>query len=122
MVSGILEQRYQARQRDVSFGSGFMREHADEAERVMHALMTNFQAGFFTAFRDVRRSPDAVPPVEAFRRPTISAAGARVSLAKAAEVRRRFDEFVGWLSDNVSEEPHGIRVNLLVAYYGEPED
>jgi DNA-binding transcriptional ArsR family regulator len=122
MVSGILEQRYQARQRDVSFGSGFMREHADEAERMMHALLTNFQGGFFAAFRDAKRAPDAVPPVEAFRRPTISAVSARLSLAKAAEVRRRFDEFLAWLDDYATDGSDGIRVNLLVAYYGERED
>lgn len=120
MVSGILEQRYQACQRDLSFGSGFLREHADESEGMMQALMANFREGFFTAFRDVKRAPGVVPPEQAFRRPTMFAGGAKVSLVKAAELRSRVDEFLAWLSDNVKEEPHGVRVNLLVAYYGEP--
>jgi len=120
MVSGILEQRYQASQRDLSFGGSFLREHADESEGMLQALIGNFREGFFTAFRDDRRAPGAVPPEQAFRRPKMFVGGAKVSLAKAAEVRSRVDEFLAWLDDNLSEEAHGIRVNLLLAYYGEP--
>jgi DNA-binding transcriptional ArsR family regulator len=120
MVSGILEQRYQACQRDVSFGSGFLREHPDESEGMMQALMANFRAGFLTAFRDAKRAPGALTPEEDFRRPKLFAGGATVSVAKAAELRNRMDEFLAWLEGNLSEEPAGIRVNLLVAYYSEP--
>lgn len=120
MVSGILEQRYQACQRDLSFGSGFLREHADESEGMMQALISNFRDGYFAAFRDARRAPDAVPADQAFHRPKLFAGGATVSLAKAAELRRRVDEFVDWLAENVTEERHGIRVNLLVGYYSDP--
>jgi DNA-binding transcriptional ArsR family regulator len=119
MVSGILEQRYQACQRDLSFGSGFLREHPDESEGMMQALMANFRDGFLAAFRDAKRAPGAVPSDEDFRRPKMFAGGATVSVAKAAELRRRMDEFLGWLDDNLNEEPRGIRVNLLVAYYSE---
>jgi DNA-binding transcriptional ArsR family regulator len=120
MVSGILEQRYQACQRDLSFGSGFLREHADESEGMMQALMDHFRQGFFTAFRDAKRAPGAVPPEEAFRQPKIMAGSAKMSMAKAAELRSRMDEFLARLDDSFNEEPHGIRVNLLVAYYAEP--
>jgi DNA-binding transcriptional ArsR family regulator len=120
MVSGILEQRYQACQRDLSFGSGFLREHADESEGMLQAYMANFQQGFFTALRDDKRAPGAVPPGESFRQPKILAGSAKVSLAKAAELRGRMDEFLAGLDDSFTEEPHGIRVNLLVAYYAEP--
>lgn len=122
MVSGILEQRYQACQRDLSFGSNFLREHADESEGMLQALMANFREGFFTAFRDAKRAPGAVPPEQAFRRPTMYFGGAKVSLEKAAELRSRVDEFLAWLNDNLNEEAHGIRVNLLLAYYGEPDE
>ena len=120
MVSGILEQRYQACQRDLSFGSGFLREHPDESEGMMQALFANFREGFLTAFRDVKRAPDAVPSEQAFRRPKMFADSTKVSLAKAAELRDRMDEFLAWLGDNIHEEPDGIRVNLLVAYYADP--
>jgi DNA-binding transcriptional ArsR family regulator len=122
MVSGILEQRYQACQRDLSFGSGFLREHADESEGMLQALMANFREGFFAAFRDAKRAPGAVPPEKAYLRPTMFAGGAKVSLAKATELRSRVDEFLAWLNDNLHEEADGIRVNLLLAYYGEPEE
>lgn len=120
MVSGILEQRYQARQRDVSLGSGFLREHPDESEGMMQALMANFREGFFTAFRDAKRAPDAVPPEQSFRRPKMFAGSATVSLARAAELRSRMDEFLAQLDSNFNEEPNGIRVNMLVAYYADP--
>jgi DNA-binding transcriptional ArsR family regulator len=122
MVSGILEQRYQACQRDLSLGSGFLREHPDESEGMMQALMANFRDGFFTAFRDAKRAPDVVPPEQGFRRPKMFAGGAKLSLAKAAELRTRMDEFLAWLDDNLNEEQDGIRVNLLVAYYAEPAE
>jgi DNA-binding transcriptional ArsR family regulator len=119
MVSGILEQRYQACQRDLSLGSSFLREHADESERMLYALMANFRDGFFTAFRDANRVPGSVPPDQAFRRPTMFAGGAKVSLAKAAELRSRVDEFLAWLDDNLDEEADGMRVNLLLACYAD---
>jgi DNA-binding transcriptional ArsR family regulator len=120
MVSGILEQRYQACQRDLSLGSGFLREHPDESEGMMQALMANFRQGFMTAFRDAKRAPGAVPPEESFRQPKIFVGSAKASLARAAELRRRMDEFLAQLDGEFDEEPHGIRVNLLVAYYAEP--
>jgi DNA-binding transcriptional ArsR family regulator len=119
MVSGILEQRYQACQRDLSLGSSFLREHADESEGMLQALMANFREGFFAAFRDANRVPGSVPPDQAFRRPTMFAGGAKVSPAKAAELRGRVDEFLAWLDDNLSEEADGMRVNLLLAYYAD---
>jgi DNA-binding transcriptional ArsR family regulator len=122
LVSGIVEQRYQACQRDLSFGSGFLREHADESEGMLQALMANFREGFFAAFRDAKRAPGAVPAEQAFRQPKIFAGGARVSFEKAAELRSRVDEFLAWLDDNLKEEADGIRVNLLLAYYAEPEE
>ena len=120
MVSGILEQRYQACQRDLVFGSGFLREHADESESMLEAFMANFRQGFFAALRDAKRAPGAVPPEESFRQPKILAGSAKVSLAKAAALRSRMDEFLAGLDGSFQEEPHGIRVNLLVAYYAEP--
>jgi predicted ArsR family transcriptional regulator len=51
MVSGILEQRYQACQQDLSFERGFLHEHADESEVAMQALLDRYRDGFFAAFR-----------------------------------------------------------------------
>jgi DNA-binding transcriptional ArsR family regulator len=112
MVSGIQEQRYQASQHDLSFGDGFLREHADESEAMMRAVLASFRDGFFTAERDLE--------IEAFRRRKMYHGSATVSHAKAAEIRQRIDEFVDWLADSVTEERHGIRVNVLLGYYADP--
>jgi DNA-binding transcriptional ArsR family regulator len=120
MVSGIQEQRYQASQRDFAFGDGFLREHVDESEAVLHALISTFRDGFLTAFRDADRGPEEVPAEQAFRRRKLFAGNATVSLAKAAELRTRLDEFVDWLSENMAEEEVGIRLNLLIGYYTDP--
>lgn len=120
MVSGIQEQRYQASQRDISFRDGFLREHADESEGMMHAMIGTFRDGYFAAFRDVKRSPDSVPADQAFRRPKLFAGSATMSTEKAAELRRLVDDFVDSLSGTFIEERHGVRVNLLVGYYSDP--
>lgn len=114
MVSGIQEQRYQASQRDVSFGDGFLREHADESDAMMSATLATFRNGFFAAERDLG--------VAAFRRRKMFHGSATVSHAKAAEVRRQIDEFVDWLADNITDERDGIRVNVLLGYYADPDD
>ena len=67
MVSGILEQRYQACQRDLTLDRGFLREHADESEQAMQAVLDLYREGFFAAFR-----ADRLPTGEAeedYRRP-----------------------------------------------------
>jgi DNA-binding transcriptional ArsR family regulator len=113
MVSGIQEQRYQASQRDVSFGDGFLREHADESEAMMRAMIATFRDGFFGAERDLQ--------AEAFRRRKLFAGSATVSPAKAAELRRRVDEFVDWIAETLTDERVGVRVNVLLGYYADPD-
>src|SRR6202034_2697194 len=39
MVSGILEQRYQACQRDLTFARGLVTENSDESERVLRTIL-----------------------------------------------------------------------------------
>ena len=117
MVSGIQEQRYQAGQWDFSLGGSFLREHADESEVMMQALLSTFRDEYFAAFRAAKRPPEEVPADQMFRRPKMFHASVTVSEAKAAEVRRRLDEFVDWMSENIQEERHGVRMNLLAGYY-----
>ncbi len=117
LVSGILEQRYQACQRDLVFDGQFMREHADESEAAMQALLDGFRAGFITAFRDKRLAPDAVPEAESHQRPALFVTEARVSQARAREMKARLQELMTWLSDEDAEDPDGILVDVLIGYY-----
>lgn len=118
MVSGILEQRYQARQRDVSFGAGFLRQHADESEAVMAALLDNFRDGFFTAFRDERLAPDVLPESDAYRKPKLYLAEARVTPAVAADIRTALEDLMQQLTEKNMDDPAGaVRVNVLVGYF-----
>ena len=72
MVSGILEQRYQASQQDLSFGRGFIREHADESMGLMQTLLDRFRDGFFAAFQADRQSADDETAAEPYRKPMLS--------------------------------------------------
>jgi DNA-binding transcriptional ArsR family regulator len=118
MVSGILEQRYQARQRDLSFGDGFLRQHADESEAVMAALLNNFRDGFFTAFRDKNLAPDTLSESDAYRKPKLYLAEATVTPAVAADIRSAVEDLLQLLSDKVADDPAGaVRVNLLIGYF-----
>src|ERR1700722_16809595 len=47
MVSGILEQRYRARQRDLRLSAGLVRQHADEAEAAVRSAFDAFLTRVF---------------------------------------------------------------------------
>jgi DNA-binding transcriptional ArsR family regulator len=121
LVSGIVEQRYQACQRDLMFDGGFMREHADESEAAIRTLLDSFREGYFTAFRDKRLAPDAVPEAEPYRRPMMFFSEARVSPSRAAEIRARLQELTTWLDDEGVQEPDGILIDILLGYYAAAE-
>jgi DNA-binding transcriptional ArsR family regulator len=122
LVSGILEQRYQASQRDLLFDSSFIRAHADDTEGALNALLDSFRAGFFTAFRDERLTPDKVEDAERYRLPTMSYSEARVSPARANEIRDRLKETMALIDDKDAEDPDGVLVDVLIGYFatGEP--
>jgi DNA-binding transcriptional ArsR family regulator len=121
LVSGIVEQRYQANQRDLMFDGGFMREHADESEAAMRAVMDSFRDGYLTAFRDKRLAPDAVPDAQAYLKPSLFITEARVSPRRAAEMREKLQELHKWLCSEDDEDPGGVLVDVLIGYYVTPE-
>jgi DNA-binding transcriptional ArsR family regulator len=122
MVSGILEQRYQASQRDVTFDGRFLRDHADASEAAMQAVFDSFRLGFMTAFKNERFAPDAVPEPETDLQPTILSTEIRISASAAAEVRRRLQDLTKWLSQSVEADPEGLLVSVLIGYYVDPAD
>lgn len=58
MVSGILEQRYRARQRDLRLSAALIRRYADESEAAIRAAFDAFLTGVFDRARQEDRSPD----------------------------------------------------------------
>jgi DNA-binding transcriptional ArsR family regulator len=59
MVSGILEQRYRARQRDLRLSTALYRQHADETEAVVRSAFDAFLTGVFERARKEDWTPDA---------------------------------------------------------------
>jgi|HubBroStandDraft_5_1064220.scaffolds.fasta_scaffold27876_2 DNA-binding transcriptional ArsR family regulator len=118
VVSGILEQRYQACQRDVEFRSGFLRQHADESEAVMAAIMNNFRDGFLTVFRGTDEAPDASAEPE-IRKPKLLVLDVRVSEATAARVRSSLSDLSEQVTKLAEEDPDGVPIHVLAAYYRE---
>ncbi|MBO0823422.1 MAG: helix-turn-helix domain-containing protein [Actinobacteria bacterium] len=123
LVSGIVEQRYQANQRDLMFDSNFLREHADESESAVRAMLDNFRDGFFTAFREMRLATDSMLEGEAYRKPTLFVSETRVSPQRAAEMREKLQELQKWLGSEDDGDPGGVLVDVLIGYYvtQEPE-
>jgi DNA-binding transcriptional ArsR family regulator len=117
LVSGILEQRYQACQRDLTLDRGFLREHADESEMAMQAVLDLFREGFFAAFRADQLPADAVPAEEAYRRPLMFLSDLKVSPARAAELRGKLEEIMDSLKEDQAEDPNGVTLNLLIGSY-----
>jgi DNA-binding transcriptional ArsR family regulator len=121
VVSGILEQRYQACQRDLEFGTGFLRQHAEESEPVVAAMLSNFREGFFAAFRDKSRA-DAPLESEAYRRPKFFVLDTRVTADVAAQIRSSLGDLLDQLSKLATEDPDGVLVHVLTAYYRDADE
>jgi DNA-binding transcriptional ArsR family regulator len=114
LVSGILEQRYQACQRDLTLNRGFLHEHTDESEVAMQAVLDHYREGFFAAFRAERVPADDAPAEEAYRKPVMFLSDQRVSPARAAELVNKLREIMDSLKD---ADPDGVSLNLLIGYY-----
>jgi DNA-binding transcriptional ArsR family regulator len=123
LVSGILEQRYQACQRDVRFGPGFLREYADDSERVARTVIDRFRDGFFAAFRAGLLPTDAdVPADQPYRKSTILMSEQRMPKAKAAQLRQKIQELAEFVDAEPREDPDGVPVHLLLGYYSLDDD
>src|SRR6516225_7864855 len=86
MVSGILEQRYRARQRDLRLSAALYRQHADESEAAVRSAFDAFLTGAFDRTRKQDWSPDG--PDE----PVMFVFDDRVSLEAAERIRARLEE------------------------------
>jgi DNA-binding transcriptional ArsR family regulator len=117
LVSGILEQRYQACQRDLTFARGFLREHADQADVAIQSLLDRYRDGLLAAVRADGLPADNVLAGESYRKPMMFMTDVRIPAAKAAELRSRLEELIEDLKSDQSEDPEGVPMHLLFGYY-----
>jgi DNA-binding transcriptional ArsR family regulator len=123
MVSGILEQRYQACQQYLKLGHGVVAENADESEEVMRVALDRYRDGFFAAFRAGRLPAGDVPPGEPYRKPLVFMSDLKVSPARAAELRAKLQQVIDSFEDEQAEDPDGVSLNLFISSYvpGDPD-
>jgi DNA-binding transcriptional ArsR family regulator len=125
MVSGILEQRYQACQRDITFAGAFLRQHGTESAAILQAVFNRFRDGLFASFEENALEADLQHPEEPskdYRRPKFyTNTDLRVSPAKAEQAKARLQEFIDWLAEEEAEGPDSVMMNVLIGYYSIPD-
>jgi DNA-binding transcriptional ArsR family regulator len=111
MVSGILEQRYRARHRDLRLSEGLYRRHADESQAAVRSAFDAFLTGLF----DQARLPDW--PSDDPDKPVLLVFTDRVSPAAAERIRARLAE----VTTEIAEAEAGdIPVNVAIGFYRPP--
>jgi DNA-binding transcriptional ArsR family regulator len=108
MVSGILEQRYRARQRDLRLSPALFRQHADESEAAVRSAFDAFLKGLF----DLTRARDWPP--DAPDKPVIQVFDGQVSPEAAVRIRARLMEAV---RETAEAEAGDIPVSIAIGFY-----
>jgi DNA-binding transcriptional ArsR family regulator len=86
MVSGILEQRYRARQRDLRLSAALIRRHADETEAAVRSAFDAFLTGVFDRARKEGWPSDGPDKPD---KPVMVVFDDRVSVEAAERIRAR---------------------------------
>ena len=108
MVSGIMEQRYRARQRDLRLSAALVRRHTDEAEAAVRSAFDAFLTGLF----DGARTQDW--PSDGPDKPVMLVFDDRVSLETAERIRARLEEVT---QEIAQAEPGDIPVSVAIGFY-----
>ena len=108
MVSGILEQRYRARQRDLRLSAALFRQHADETEAAVRSAFDAFLAGLL----DRARKEDW--PSDSPDKPVMLVFDDRVSLTAAERIRARLEEVTQEIAQAEAGE---IPVRAAIGFY-----
>jgi hypothetical protein len=108
MVSGILEQRYRVRQRDLRLSPALYRGHADESEEAIRSAFDAFLRGLFDRARDQDWPPDAPD------KPVVLVANDRVSPQAAERIRARLAEVTREIGE---AEAGDVPVNVAIGFY-----
>jgi DNA-binding transcriptional ArsR family regulator len=108
MVSGILEHRYRAQQRDLRLSSALFWQHADETEAAVRSAFEVFLLGLFD------RASKADSPPEGPEKPLIDLREVRVSRAAAERIRARLAAVSAEID---AAEPGDIPVAVALGFY-----
>ena len=108
MVSGILEQRYRARQTDLRLSSALVRRHADEAEAAIRSAFDAFLNGVFGRARQQDWSSDGPD------KPLMLVSDNRVSLEAAERIRAQLEEVRREIAEAEAGE---ILVSVAIGFY-----
>jgi DNA-binding transcriptional ArsR family regulator len=109
MVSGILEHRYRARQRDLRLSATLYRRHADESEAAIRSAFDAFLSDVFD-----RARTDGWPS-EGPDRPVLLVADKQVSAAAAERIRAALAAAAREIDE---AEAGDMPVNLAIGFYG----
>jgi DNA-binding transcriptional ArsR family regulator len=108
MVSGILEQRYRVRQRELRLSPALYRQHADESEEAVRSAFDAFLRGLFARARDQGWLPDAPD------KPVVHVANDHVSPQAAERIRARLAEVLREISE---ADAGDVPINVAIGFY-----
>ena len=114
MVSGILEQRYRARQRDLRLSAALFRQHADETEAAVRSAFDAFLTGVFDRARKRDWPPDGPDGQVGQDKPVLLVFDDRVSPEAAERIRARLEEVT---QEIARAEAGDIPVRVAVGFY-----
>lgn len=124
VVSGIVEQRYQACRNDLMIGDELTDQEKASAEaEAMTAAAFEFYRGQFFAARRASHADQPASEPEPYRRMLLGIAGGRVPVAKAAAIREQLQRIFDDLSasdPNPAEDDadtETVLVNVLMGYF-----
>jgi DNA-binding transcriptional ArsR family regulator len=127
VVSGILEQRYQARRGDLTVGDDLTEQEmgSPEAEAMAAAAMEFFRRQFFAARRAGHDDLTAAEPAP-YRRTLLAFADGWVPASRAAAIREQLRQMLddlpattaGQSADGADEDM--VQVNVLIGYFTSP--
>ena len=125
LVSGIVEQRYQASQHDVIFhGPGLSAPEgavAQNAEAAVATVLDSYRQRLFTAARSGQLPAGTLDSDEPYRSTMLLLNEARVSRERAASARLKLQEVLDELGD-APDDPDGISVNVLIGFFSPVEE
>jgi DNA-binding transcriptional ArsR family regulator len=117
LVSGILEQRYQACQGNLAVGRGVMRDPgmADEAAEAVAFFLDDYRSRYLAHVAEVSAGADSTSR-EPYREPALTLVATTVSRAKAQSVRDRLREIMAELNEVADDSEDAVHVEVLVGF------